>query len=108
MDSDKILVMNYGVAAEFDSPLKLLEMEKGIFRSLVEADGPETTQRLVNMAKGIREDASGTGTAPPSSETPLAVVDLEPKVSLSKVEVSVIEVTTVNMLGPSEPESKSS
>ena len=36
MDSDRVLVLDDGCVAEFDSPAKLLEMEKGIFRALVE------------------------------------------------------------------------
>lgn len=36
MDSDRVLVLDDGCVAEFDSPGKLLEMEKGIFRALVE------------------------------------------------------------------------
>ena len=50
MDSDKVLVMNYGVAAEFDSPRKLLERNDGIFRSLVFADGTDTAHRLIELA----------------------------------------------------------
>ena len=51
MDSDKVLVMNQGVAVEFDAPLKLLEIPGGIFRSLVDADGPATAERLINLAR---------------------------------------------------------
>jgi ABC-type multidrug transport system fused ATPase/permease subunit len=53
MDSDKILVMDQGLAVEFDTPLKLLENPNGIFRSLVDADGPDHAKTLCDMARGI-------------------------------------------------------
>lgn len=37
MDSDYVLVMDDGRAAEFDKPSNLLSKEDGIFRSLVDA-----------------------------------------------------------------------
>jgi ABC-type multidrug transport system fused ATPase/permease subunit len=37
MDSDYVLVMDDGMAAEFDKPSILLSKEDGIFKSLVEA-----------------------------------------------------------------------
>ncbi len=37
MDSDLVLVMDDGQAAEFDKPSSLLSKEKGIFKSLVDA-----------------------------------------------------------------------
>ena len=37
MDSDYVLVMDDGMAAEFDKPSNLLSKEDGIFKSLVEA-----------------------------------------------------------------------
>lgn len=46
IDSDKILVMDAGVAAEFGSPSELLNKETGIFKSLWErhvAEGGETS-----------------------------------------------------------------
>ncbi|KZT53818.1 hypothetical protein CALCODRAFT_486059 [Calocera cornea HHB12733] len=39
MDYDKIMVLDAGKLVEFDSPLKLLEKEGGIFRALVEESG---------------------------------------------------------------------
>ena len=36
MDSDRILVLDDGHIAEFDSPSKLLQKENGHFRSMVE------------------------------------------------------------------------
>jgi len=38
IDSDKILVMEEGMLAEYDHPHKLLQNEEGIFTSLVESD----------------------------------------------------------------------
>ena len=35
MDSDKVLVMDAGQAAEFDSPANLLKNDKSLFYSLV-------------------------------------------------------------------------
>ena len=37
MDSDYVLVMDDGMAADFDKPSNLLSKEDGIFKSLVEA-----------------------------------------------------------------------
>jgi ABC-type multidrug transport system fused ATPase/permease subunit len=37
MDSDYVLVMDDGQAAEFDKPSALLSKENGIFKSLVDA-----------------------------------------------------------------------
>jgi ATP-binding cassette, subfamily C (CFTR/MRP), member 4 len=51
MDSDKILVMNFGKVAEFDSPLKLLNNSDGIFSSMVKATGAAESFELFEMAK---------------------------------------------------------
>lgn len=51
MDSDKILVMNFGRVAEFDTPLKLLEKEDGIFASMVKATGNSESLKLIEIAK---------------------------------------------------------
>ena len=37
MDSDLVLVMDDGQAAEFDTPSSLLSKEDGMFKALVEA-----------------------------------------------------------------------
>ncbi len=63
-----MLVMNYGVAAEYDTPLKLLEIENGIFKSLVEADGPDTTLRLTNLARGMTSPSTTNSPTPVSTE----------------------------------------
>lgn len=39
MDFDKILVMNDGVAAEFGSARELLQVEGGIFKTMVAESG---------------------------------------------------------------------
>jgi len=36
MDSDRVLVLDDGRIAEFDTPEKLLEMKDGIFKSMVD------------------------------------------------------------------------
>lgn len=51
MDSDKILVMNFGKVEEFDTPLNLLEKEGGIFADMVKATGPTESKNLIEMAK---------------------------------------------------------
>lgn len=51
MDSDKILVMNFGKVEEFDAPLKLLEIEDGIFAGMVKAAGPAEAKNLTELAK---------------------------------------------------------
>lgn len=50
MDSDKILVMNFGKVAEFDTPLNLLEIEGGIFSEMVKATGPNESKTLIQIA----------------------------------------------------------
>lgn len=51
MDSDKILVMNFGKVEEFDTPQNLLEIEGGIFADMVKATGPSESKNLIQMAK---------------------------------------------------------
>lgn len=50
MDYDVILVMDKGKVAEFDSPMKLLENTDGIFSSLVDSTGKESSTMLRKMA----------------------------------------------------------
>ena len=50
MDSDRIMVMDAGRIAEFDEGHRLLLLQDGIFRSIVEQTGPATTNLLKNMA----------------------------------------------------------
>jgi len=51
MDSDKILVMNFGKVEEFDTPFNLLKLEGGIFADMVNATGPSESKNLKLMAK---------------------------------------------------------
>ncbi|EJK47265.1 hypothetical protein THAOC_34035 [Thalassiosira oceanica] len=50
MDYDVVLVMDQGRCAEFGSPAELLENEVGIFTSLVDATGKESSQTLRRIA----------------------------------------------------------
>jgi len=52
MDADKILVMDRGVAAQFDSPLNLLNKRRGLFYELVRATGRQTARLLRAIAEG--------------------------------------------------------
>lgn len=51
MDSDKILVMNFGKVEEFDTPFNLLNVKGGIFADMVNATGPSESKNLKLMAK---------------------------------------------------------
>merc|ERR1712048_742531 len=46
MDSDRILVLDKGSVEAFDAPLKLLEIEDGIFTGLVNAGNAEHLRRI--------------------------------------------------------------
>lgn len=50
MDSDRVLVMDAGSAKEYDIPHKLLKNPNGIFRSMVEATGPQESDQLKKVA----------------------------------------------------------
>lgn len=51
IDSDRVLVMDFGHAAEFDEPHNLLQNKDGIFYSMVEALGPQEFARLSQIAE---------------------------------------------------------
>lgn len=51
MDSDKILVMNFGRVEEFDTPINLLAIEGGIFADMVKATGASESKNLIELAK---------------------------------------------------------
>lgn len=53
MDSDKILVMNFGKVAEFDTPLNLLDLKDGIFRSMIHATGSESKNLIAMIKKNV-------------------------------------------------------
>lgn len=46
IDYDKVLVMNAGVVAEFDSPHALLQLPDGIFKGMVDSTGVESASFL--------------------------------------------------------------
>lgn len=52
IDSDRVLVMDAGVAVEFDEPYKLMTTKNfGIFKQMVEALGLQEYDRLFALAK---------------------------------------------------------
>lgn len=51
IDSDRVLVMNAGVAVEFDTPINLLQNKDGLFRKMVEALGPMEYDKLYSIAE---------------------------------------------------------
>jgi ABC-type multidrug transport system fused ATPase/permease subunit len=52
MDYDKVLVLDKGKLAEFDTPKNLLANPDGIFTSMVEATGPGSAEHLRKIANG--------------------------------------------------------
>lgn len=52
MDSDKILVLDRGAVAEYDSPIHLLKNKNGIFYSMVQATGRSSAKHLMDIARG--------------------------------------------------------
>lgn len=50
IDSDRILVMDAGNAAEFDEPYSLLQNENGIFHGMVRALGDQEFDHLSKVA----------------------------------------------------------
>jgi ABC-type multidrug transport system ATPase subunit len=51
IDSDRVLVMDAGVAIEFDAPYLLMQNNDGAFRNMVEALGQQEYNRLYARAK---------------------------------------------------------
>lgn len=51
IDYDKVLVMNAGVVAEYDTPHALLHRPGGIFNDMVESTGPESASFLRSAAE---------------------------------------------------------
>lgn len=51
IDSDRVLVMDTGRAAEFDEPHNLLQHRTGIFYGMVKALGPQEFNRLSRVAQ---------------------------------------------------------
>ena len=52
MDSSKILVLDDGNVAEFGPPVELLNNPEGLFTSLVNATGAQTSMTLRKIAAG--------------------------------------------------------
>lgn len=57
IDSDRVLVMQSGVAIEFDDPFTLLQNEEGVFYKMVKALGDFEFERLFTIAKDIYNNA---------------------------------------------------
>lgn len=53
MDSDKVLVMDYGQAVEFDHPHVLLKNEQGHFTSMVKETGKVMFEQLKKVAEKV-------------------------------------------------------
>lgn len=53
MDSDKVLVMDFGKIIEFDHPYRLLKNNNGFFYKMVEQTGKDTAYLLHNVASEV-------------------------------------------------------
>eukprot|EP01028_Stygiella_incarcerata_P007998 TRINITY_DN335_c0_g4_i1.p1 TRINITY_DN335_c0_g4~~TRINITY_DN335_c0_g4_i1.p1 ORF type:complete len:1380 (-),score=414.43 TRINITY_DN335_c0_g4_i1:928-5067(-) len=53
IDMDRVIVLDQGNIVEFDTPATLVDMENGVFRSMVDETGPASSKRLIQVAKGI-------------------------------------------------------
>ena len=53
MDSDKVLVMNFGEAVEYDHPHVLLRKNDGYFTKMVQQTGSSMSEHLKNIAKKV-------------------------------------------------------
>lgn len=51
IDSDRVLVMDFGQAAEFDEPHNLLQNKDGIFYGMVEALGAQEFSRFSQITR---------------------------------------------------------
>ncbi|XP_037922789.1 multidrug resistance-associated protein 4-like [Hermetia illucens] len=58
MDSDRILVMNFGLVEEFDIAHILLQKPDGLLRDMVMTTGPQESERLIEMAKEKYESST--------------------------------------------------
>lgn len=65
MDSDRILVMDDGRIAEFDSPAALLAREGSIFASMVNITGASSAAVLREMVRTPEAAAAASGYTPP-------------------------------------------
>lgn len=58
MDSDRVLVMDKGVAAEFDHPYLLLQNTNSIFSFMVRETGDSMSKVLFEVAKTKYESSN--------------------------------------------------
>ena len=56
IDSDKIMVINKGICAEYGTPLQLYHTEDSIFKSILTHTGPEESQYLINQINKHKEN----------------------------------------------------
>lgn len=63
MDSTRVMVLDKGSLAEFDSPKRLLDDPDTIFSSMVDATGPASAKFLRMVANGEASAVSGTASA---------------------------------------------
>lgn len=55
IDSDRVLVMDTGRVAEFDTPHNLLNRRSGIFKEMVLTLGTQEVERLIKSAQNTHE-----------------------------------------------------
>lgn len=62
MDSDKVIVMDFGQAVEFGHPHELLLESNGFFSSMVKETGPDLEKRLRKVAEDDYQQKQSTAT----------------------------------------------
>jgi ATP-binding cassette subfamily C (CFTR/MRP) protein 4 len=60
MDSDKVLVMEFGTMVEFDHPHILLQNKEGYFYSMVQETGHVVAEQLSRIAEECYHTKNGT------------------------------------------------
>lgn len=63
MDSDRILVMDAGTIREFDHPHRLLQINDGILKNMVEATGANECDHLKRMAENKYNNINADGSS---------------------------------------------
>ncbi|KAG7443764.1 multidrug resistance-associated ABC transporter [Guyanagaster necrorhizus] len=61
IDYDRLIILDKGKIAEFDTPLRLIEMEDGIFRNMCLKSGSFGELQASAKAKAERDEATGRG-----------------------------------------------